>query len=590
MDKNKNYYKVLGVTHDDDSNKIKKAYYKLSFTYHPDKGGDAVVFAEMTEAYDVLCNEELRTDYDLKSRFGKNYNEYFELFDVDYDFSYDDSKEKLERFKKFEVNNIQIEVDVDFDGIVEYERWVKCKSCDGTGKDMSSKIIIRDNDGNIVKTFDADDGCDFCFYGENNVITDLGPVPIKDIKIGDVVLSSNNDYFKVTQLMDRSYSGDLYDVDVCGISVIGVTPNHKFNIVRFKRNNQGRIKINDYDILELPIEDVMVDDFVLYQKQTYTPKMSVRLDNTINRSEIEIDIDDDFIKFIACYITEGNTRGDRVVVITLHIDKDKDLIEFIKNYIVNKLKSDIKCFQNKSWGDKVLKIEIFNSQLSKFLKYFCGHTAVNKYINTDILGSSDQLLLDTLLLCDGYKKGNLRTYTTISEKLANQVLHIALGLGHNASISKYDGYVDKNSVNHKDYYRVYITYSQDLKKSGIYNKKIKEGTCLKVRSINKRSVSNIKVYNITVNETHKYTINGLLVNNCEGSGKSYDGSDCGFCLGKGKVGLNPCNSCSGDGRILGKQKLKGIKLECDEKKVESMGHWSKNGIGYLLLVKKVEKK
>lgn len=162
MDKNKNYYKVLGVTHDDDSNKIKKAYYKLSFTYHPDKGGDAVVFAEMTEAYDVLCNEELRTDYDLKSRFGKNYNEYFELFDVDYDFSYDDSKEKLERFKKFEVNNIQIEVDVDFDGIVEYERWVKCKSCDGTGKDMSSKIIIRDNDGNIVKTFDADDGCDFC--------------------------------------------------------------------------------------------------------------------------------------------------------------------------------------------------------------------------------------------------------------------------------------------------------------------------------------------------------------------------------------------------------------------------------------------
>ena len=110
---------------------------------------------------DQIYSEELRTDYDLKSRFGKNYNEYFELFDVNYDFSYDDSKEKLERFKKFEVNNIQIEVDDDFNGIVEYERWVKCKSCDGTGKDMSSKIIIRDNNGNII----SESPCNFiCLY------------------------------------------------------------------------------------------------------------------------------------------------------------------------------------------------------------------------------------------------------------------------------------------------------------------------------------------------------------------------------------------------------------------------------------------
>ena len=27
---------------------------------------------------------------------------------------------------------------------------------------MSSKIVIKDVDGNILKTFDGDDGCDFC--------------------------------------------------------------------------------------------------------------------------------------------------------------------------------------------------------------------------------------------------------------------------------------------------------------------------------------------------------------------------------------------------------------------------------------------
>ena len=588
MDKNKNYYDILGVTHDSDNNQIKKAYYKLSFTHHPDKGGDAIIFGEMTEAYDVLCDDEkIREEYDCKSRYGKCYDEYYELFDINVDFSYDDGKEQLEKFKRNEINNIQIEVDETFDGKIEYVRWVKCKPCDGSGKDMSGKILIRDLEGNIVKTFDAEDGCDFCFDGYNNVITENGPKFIKDVKLGDFVLSSNNNYYEVVNLMNRDYSGNLYDINVCGINVVGVTPNHKFNIVRFKRNKQGRVNINNYDILESSVDEVTTDDFVLYQTRKYKPKSKIILEKTINRDLSEILIDDNFVKFIACYITEGNTRDDRVVVITMHIEKDKHLVDFIKHYMES-IGNTIKCFQNDSWGDKVIKIEIFNSQLSKFLKKFCGHRAENKFINNDILGASDQSLLETLLLCDGYHKKNLRTYTTVSEKLGNQVLHLALGLGHNASISRYKSYVDKHDVNHQACYRVYITFVGDLTKVGIYNKKIKEGTCLKVKSINKREVLNNKVYNITVDKTHKYTIDGLLVNNCEGTGKSYDGSDCSFCVGQGKVGLKPCDKCEGHGRTMGNQKLSGIKLTDDETKLDTMGHFSKNGVGYLLLVKKIK--
>ncbi len=161
MNLNKNYYKILSVDNSSDETVIKKSYYKLSFKHHPDKGGDPKVFSEMTEAYDVLCSE-LRKEYDLKSKFGNNYNEYFELFDINVDFSFDQGKEKLEQFKKNEVYNIQIKVDSDFDGHLEYERWVKCKTCAGSGKDLSSKIVIKDNDGNVVKVFDSDDGCDFC--------------------------------------------------------------------------------------------------------------------------------------------------------------------------------------------------------------------------------------------------------------------------------------------------------------------------------------------------------------------------------------------------------------------------------------------
>lgn len=161
MDLNKNYYSILGVSNKSSEKEVKKAYYKLSFTHHPDRGGDANIFSEITEAYDTLCSS-LREDYDKKSKFGNNYNEYFELFNININYDYDGIKSRRENFKKNEINDIYIEVNSGFDGNVEFERWVKCKTCDGTGKDTSSKIFIKDVNGNVLKTFDGEDGCDVC--------------------------------------------------------------------------------------------------------------------------------------------------------------------------------------------------------------------------------------------------------------------------------------------------------------------------------------------------------------------------------------------------------------------------------------------
>jgi DnaJ-class molecular chaperone len=98
----------------------------------------------------------------MKSKFGNNYNEYYEFFDINVEIDYETEKERLDRFKKNEMLDIYIDAPESFDGTLEYERWVRCKTCDGTGKDMSSKIVIRDVEGNVVKVFDGEDGCDFC--------------------------------------------------------------------------------------------------------------------------------------------------------------------------------------------------------------------------------------------------------------------------------------------------------------------------------------------------------------------------------------------------------------------------------------------
>jgi len=161
MDLNKNYYALLGVSKESTEKEIKKTYYKLSFTHHPDKGGDAIIFDQITEAYNVLS--EFREEYDLKSKYGVNYDESYELLNYEFDhYKKGWDENKFEDWKKDNQLNVVIYVDSDFKGAVEYERYVSCKECGGSGKDINSKIQIKDENGNVLRIFEGSDGCDFC--------------------------------------------------------------------------------------------------------------------------------------------------------------------------------------------------------------------------------------------------------------------------------------------------------------------------------------------------------------------------------------------------------------------------------------------
>lgn len=64
----RDYYAVLGVSHDADAKEIKKAYRALAQKFHPDNNpGDADAearFKEVGEAYQVLSDPKVRTEYD----------------------------------------------------------------------------------------------------------------------------------------------------------------------------------------------------------------------------------------------------------------------------------------------------------------------------------------------------------------------------------------------------------------------------------------------------------------------------------------------------------------------------------------------
>ncbi len=163
-----NYYNMLGLHPDVNSSHenyeiirikylknlsdkdIKVAYRNLSKKFHPDKnGGDDIKFKEIVEAYKVLSNKELKEEYDRLSKHGLSYDVLTELYEFEFSnetVSTENFKTDVDKFKKKELINILIEID-EFQSSIEYERYIGCKHCDGTGVNPA-----------IVDMFD----CDFC--------------------------------------------------------------------------------------------------------------------------------------------------------------------------------------------------------------------------------------------------------------------------------------------------------------------------------------------------------------------------------------------------------------------------------------------
>jgi DnaJ-class molecular chaperone len=65
-------YKILGVGRDAEQKEIKRAYFDLARTNHPDKGGDTEKFKEIQNAYDVLGDSDKRRMYDMTGNTNPN--------------------------------------------------------------------------------------------------------------------------------------------------------------------------------------------------------------------------------------------------------------------------------------------------------------------------------------------------------------------------------------------------------------------------------------------------------------------------------------------------------------------------------------
>jgi DnaJ-class molecular chaperone len=74
IDKDKDYYKILGVDEKSSDDEIKKAYRRMSMLHHPDKNGNTdeskQMFQELNNAYAALSDANKRRTYDMMRKGG----------------------------------------------------------------------------------------------------------------------------------------------------------------------------------------------------------------------------------------------------------------------------------------------------------------------------------------------------------------------------------------------------------------------------------------------------------------------------------------------------------------------------------------
>ena len=128
-----------------------------------------------------------------------------------------------------------------------------------------------------------------CFVADTLVLTNDGYKKIKDIKVGDKVLTHNRNYRKVLSFYDNGYK-DIVSVSTRVAEDIYTTPDHKFLI---KNPDSGKlvwrkikdIKENTY--LAMPINDEYSISDTIKKDMKDNPKFYYSLGNIIFNSSVD---------------------------------------------------------------------------------------------------------------------------------------------------------------------------------------------------------------------------------------------------------------------------------------------------------------
>lgn len=390
---------------------------------------------------------------------------------------------------------------------------------------------------------------------------------IKDIKIGDKVLTHKGIFKQVKKVMFRNYEGKILNIDCGGLLNLKVTPEHplltlkrkkvicygkkhihicrpKNNLYCIERNGNCKLKEGkiDFSVDFVEAKELQKGDFLAIPK----PKQITKKDSyeclMVNPKKPkyedikEFPYTSELLRVLGYWLAEGSLKYDSNkltnkkylsgIVFTFN-RKETNFIKEIKTTIEKNFDAYVTTYIHKS-RPNAINLNITNRSLAYIFEKLCGKYCDKKVINKEIMNLDPKLQLELVkgfFRGDGYYETNKRTTryrgTTTSLKLANQLFWILIRNNIKATIRKH-----KKRENRKDAYTITISGITPLKrlKENLIKLPPRKFTTphfletenyflLPIIKIKKEDF-NGKVYNLEVEEDNSYIANLLAVHNC----------------------------------------------------------------------------
>jgi len=365
-------------------------------------------------------------------------------------------------------------------------------------------------------------GCFACFPAGTLVDTKKGKRAIETLRAGDFVLTANGKFEKVTACIENPKQ-KLWRLELSLVGyTLDATANHGIYCREVIRRRDGHVK-SVGPLTKVSLGALTRNHYV--RLTSYKADKTLRVfdsggyclfgDHKGKRFPKKARPTPELAELLGWYAAEGSISSEgRVVFFTLsskeitHADRIESLLLSVFGLTST----------TKVRGSR-LDVVCCSVDLARFLELNVGKSAANKFVS-DVLLLSDfkcrESFLDAYYLGDGHLYlERYRSAVSVSPKLANGVLRLAVSLGYTVMSAVKPAY-SRKGVNHRESY--FVKWFNGVRRSTRNFRILDDGEYVRVQSVKPLGNRKVPVFNITVEPTHRYSVNGIEVANCDFKG------------------------------------------------------------------------
>jgi SWI/SNF-related matrix-associated actin-dependent regulator 1 of chromatin subfamily A len=378
---------------------------------------------------------------------------------------------------------------------------------------------------------------------------------IQEITVGDCVLSHTGNYRKVINVHEKGHRGLITTIKYKGWDKpLVCTYDHKILIKRNEKiiwleahrllptDSMVFPKIKNCTFLECVVfkdewrvhKTVKKIAHCVHKDCTHTvvarglcnmhyrrvcrakgelPKKEKRIPHSYIRLPDSIVIDNDWLYLMGWYVAEGFSstylNKGRFISFSAHEKEEIILLKIAKTL----QRINVRSFIYRKKKTKAIEMRSYSTELALWFKDWFGHLAKNKKLPEEILNLPKEqaiVFLQGYTDGDGYYRRNSVEWVTVSPVLCYQMCLLAVRSGYIPTMR------EVNNESNKDQWVGGYT------KNGTGNKRLSEqddNYIFRPISIVETKYSKIKVYDLTVENDHSFTIGFSTVHNCHRYGQ-----------------------------------------------------------------------